>query len=262
VSIEGSVVEATWERLRAQAAEEAQREPVLARRLEEYILKQPSLARVIATCVAEVIAGELSRDAVLEVASELYARQPALIAAAAEDIRAYMVRDPSCRSELEVVMVYKGFKGLQCHRIAHGLWRENRQSLARHVQGRVSEVLSMDIHPAAQIGSGIFIDHGTGIVIGETAVVHDNVSMLHSVTLGGTGKVASDRHPKVREGVMIGAGAKILGNIEIGGYSKIAAGSVVLHSVPPHSTAAGVPARIVGHPKAEYPYLEMEQDIE
>jgi serine O-acetyltransferase len=154
---------------------------------------------------------------------------------------------------------FKGFHALQAYRIAHWLWNQQRQLLAVHLQNRISEVFGVDIHPAARVGSGILFDHATGIVIGETAVIEDNVSMLHGVTLGGTGKEIGDRHPKIRQGVLIGAGASILGNIEIGAGAKVAASSVVLDPVPPHCTVAGVPARIVGRPTVAAPALEMDQ---
>ena len=159
-------------------------------------------------------------------------------------------------------LYYKGFKALQTHRVAHALWAEGRRQVARFLQSRVSDTYGVDINPGARIGKGVFIDHATGIVIGETAVVEDDVSMLHEVNLGGTGKATGDRHPKVRRGVMIGAGAKILGNIEVGEGSKIAAGSVVLKSVAPHTTVAGVPARPVGTPSSDVPAFDMRQDLE
>lgn len=178
------------------------------------------------------------------------------------DIAATLARDPACRDRVAVVLFYKGFLALQSYRLSHHFWQRDRFYLAHWMQSRSSEVFGVDIHPAAILGSGIFIDHGTGIVIGETSVVEDDVSILHEVTLGGTGKHGGDRHPKVRRGVMIGAGVKVLGNIELGEYSKIGAGSVVLQSVPPHCTAVGVPARIVGGCSSDYPADEMDQWVE
>ena len=160
-----------------------------------------------------------------------------------------------------IFLFLKGFHAIQSYRVAHYYWTTGRESLALFLQGRISQVLAVDIHPAARIGRGILIDHATSVVIGETAVVEDNVSMLHEVTLGGTGKETGDRHPKVRRGVLIAAGAKILGNIEIGEGAKIGAGSVVLDDVPPHTTAVGVPARIVGRPETEQPALDMDHYI-
>ena len=178
------------------------------------------------------------------------------------DIAATLARDPACRGRVSVVLFYKGFLALQSYRLSHHLWQSGRFHLAHWLQSRSSEVFGVDIHPAARLGSGIFIDHGTSIVIGETSVVDDDVSILHEVTLGGTGKHGGDRHPKVRRGVMIGAGVKVLGNIELGECSKIGAGSVVLESVPPHCTAVGVPARVVGGCSSAYPADEMDQWVE
>jgi serine O-acetyltransferase len=178
------------------------------------------------------------------------------------DLTAVLQRDPAARGLAQPFLHYKGFHALQAHRVAHWLWGKGRESLACYLQSRVSEVFAVDIHPAARMGKGILIDHGTGVVIGETAVVGDDVSLLHEVTLGGTGKECGDRHPKVGNGVMIGAGAKILGNVRIGNGSKVAAGSVVLHEVPPHATVAGVPAKIVGHPATDEPALQMDQQLD
>ncbi len=166
------------------------------------------------------------------------------------DIQAYYDRDPACDRFLMPVLYFKGFHAIQTHRLAHWLWNEGRKDFALYLQSRSSSVFQTDINPAARIGKGIFVDHATGLVVGETAVIEDDVSMLHGVTLGGTGKAGGDRHPKIRHGVLIGAGAKILGNIEVGHCAKVAAGSVVLASVPHNKTVAGVPARVVGEPAA------------
>ena len=182
-----------------------------------------------------------------------------ILSAVGQDLFAIVQRDPACTGLLSAFLNYKGFLALSAYRASRQLWLAGRKSAASFVQARASEVWSLDIHPAARIGSGIFIDHGTGIVIGETAVVEDCVSLLHGVTLGGTGKHHGDRHPKVRRGVLIGAGAKLLGNIEIGEGARIGAGSVVLTSVPPHSTAVGVPARIIPQPASMTPALDMDQ---
>ncbi len=178
------------------------------------------------------------------------------------DLQAVLERDPASRSFALPYLNFKGFQALQSYRVAHWLWENGRHPLALYLQSRISETFAVDIHPAARIGKGILIDHGTSVVIGETAVVGDDVSMLHEVTLGGTGKESGDRHPKVGNGVLIGAGAKILGNIKIGEGSKIAAGSVVLNEVPPHSTVAGIPARVVGKPKSAEPGKQMDQYVE
>jgi serine O-acetyltransferase len=186
---------------------------------------------------------------------------PAIGQAIRIDLQAVRDRDPASRGMLAPFLYFKGFHALEAYRIANWFWRQERQLLAVHIQSRVSEVFGVDIHPAARIGSGILIDHATGIVIGETAVIEDNVSILHGVTLGGTGKETGDRHPKIRQGVMIGAGAKVLGNLEVGAGAKIAAGSVVLDAVPPHCTVAGIPARVVGRPAVESPAFDMDQQF-
>jgi serine O-acetyltransferase len=177
------------------------------------------------------------------------------------DIRAIRDRDPAAKRFSEPFLYFKGFHALQTHRVAHWLWLEGRHALALFLQNRTSEVFAVDIHPAARIGNGILMDHATGVVVGETAVIEDNVSILHEVTLGGTGKAEGDRHPKVRHGVLIGAGAKILGNVEVGRGAKVGAGSVVLEDVPPHCTVAGVPAKIIGTPDVDEPALEMDHRL-
>jgi len=177
------------------------------------------------------------------------------------DLQAFRERDPACVRYSIPLLYFKGFHALQAYRVGHFLWQQGRSELALYLQSRVSEVFAVDIHPAAQIGSGILLDHATGLVIGETAVVGDHVSLLHEVTLGGTGKETGDRHPKIRSGVLIGAGAKILGNVEIGEGAKVAAGSMVLNDVPAHCTVAGVPAQPVGECSEGQPALEMNQGL-
>ncbi len=159
------------------------------------------------------------------------------------------------------LLYFKGFHALQVYRVANWLWRHERRSLALFLQSRASEIFAVDIHPAAEIAGGIMLDHATGMVIGETAVIGENVSLLHSVTLGGTGAQAGDRHPKIRCGVLIAAGAKVLGNIEVGEGAKIGAGSLVLDSVLPHTTVVGVPARVVGVPGEAEHSRTMDQRI-
>ncbi|MGB0556287.1 MAG: serine O-acetyltransferase, partial [Paracoccaceae bacterium] len=168
-------------------------------------------------------------------------------------------RDPACHRFLQPLLYFKGFQAVQAYRVGHFMWENGKRDIAYFMQSRVSEVFGIDIHPGAKIGQGLMIDHAHSIVIGETAVVGDNVSMLHSVTLGGTGKEEEDRHPKIEHGVLIGAGAKVLGNIRVGHCSRIAAGSVVLHDVPPKSTVAGVPARVVGEAGCHTPSVTMDQ---
>jgi serine O-acetyltransferase len=185
--------------------------------------------------------------------------EPALLDAVRADLLAVLERDPACNRLIEPVLYFKGFHALQTHRLAHWLWNNGRSDFALTLQSLSSQIFQTDIHPAARIGKGVFLDHATGVVIGATSIVEDDVSMLHGVTLGGTGRTRGDRHPKVRRGVLIGAGAKVLGNIEIGRCAMIAAGSVVLDPVPPNKTVAGVPARIVGDAKCAEPALAMDQ---
>ncbi len=193
--------------------------------------------------------------------SEALASSPELGEIMRCDIAAVFDRDPACQRRIEPLLYFKGFHAIQTHRLAHWLWTKGRRDFALYLQSRSSGVFQTDIHPAVPIGRSIFLDHATGLVVGGTAVIEDNVSILQDVTLGGTGKESGDRHPKVRHGVLIGAGAKILGNIEIGENSRVAAGSVVLRPVPPHSTVAGVPARLVGTTGDAEPARVMDQMI-
>lgn len=198
---------------------------------------------------------------VREVIEQAFASDPGIGAAIRCDLLAVQQRDSACSDYAVAFLFFKGFHALQSYRIAHWLWRQGRHPLALFLQNRMSCEFAVDIHPAAVIGRGILLDHATGVVIGETAVVGDNVSIMQSVTLGGTGKESGDRHPKVADGVLIGAGAKILGNIRIGEGAKVSAGSVVLADVPPHTTVAGVPARVVGKPCSDSPSLDMNHAL-
>jgi serine O-acetyltransferase len=198
---------------------------------------------------------------VREVIEQALADDPSISTAMRADLQAVSERDSACCSLVTPLLFFKGFHALQSYRIAHWLWQQGRNSLALFLQNRISSVFAVDIHPAARIGKGIMFDHATGIVIGETAVVEDNVSIMQSVTLGGTGKEAGDRHPKVRRGVLISAGAKILGNIEIGECAKVGAGSVVLKDVAPRTTVAGVPARVVGDSLCTQPSRDMDHHL-
>ena len=252
-----------WDVIRREAEELAAREPTLAPLLRRQILE----ARSQTECLANVLAARLGvagleDDRLLSVLLDVLTRHAAIVRAATADLLAVRIRDPACPSSVHGLVNLKGFHALQTHRVAHALWTEGRAEIAGFLANLASLVFGPDIHPAAVIGSSIMLDHGSGIVIGETAVVEDEVSILQNVTLGGTGKETGDRHPKVRRGVMIGAGAKILGNIEIGASSKVAAGSVVLRSVPPHCTVAGVPASVVRiHRADEIPAATMDQSI-
>ncbi len=252
-----------WAEIRRLAIEESEREPVLSAHLYDLVIRHRGYPEALAYLIAAGLADNVFNvGAMSDLASETIQRNPVIVTASLYDLDAAVARDPACENVLVPFLYYKGFRALQGYRVAHALWASGRAGLARFLQSRIADVFAMDIHPAARIGQGIFIDHGTGIVIGETSVVEDDVSMLQSVTLGGTGKQTGDRHPKIRRGVMIGAGAKILGNIEVGEGSKVASGSVVLAPVPPHTTVAGVPAKQVGKPLAEVPAFDMKQDLE
>ncbi len=251
-----------WAALRNQAERVAATEPGLASMLHAVILSHSDIASSLAYQIARKLGDqELRAMSLREICEEAYDADPGLIEAAHADLLAVFERDAACKGYLQPFLFFKGFQALQTHRIAHSLWTQGRETLAYHLQSKMSELYQLDIHPAARIGSGVFIDHGTGIVIGETASVGDDVSLLHDVTLGGTGSHRGDRHPKVGKGVLIGAGAKVLGNIEIGDYAKIAAGSVVLRPVPSHCTAAGVPARLVNCPSCKEPARTMDHTL-
>ena len=249
-----------WQRIRTEAEAAVAGEPLMGGVIHANVLHHATLERALAYRFAVKLASlELSEQILREVADAAYAGDPGLGAAARADLVAVEERDPACQRLIEPLLFFKGFQALQAYRVAHWLWRQGRRDLAQCVQSRVSEVFSADIHPAARVGKGIMIDHAHAIVIGATAVVGDNVSMLHSVTLGGTGKTDGDRHPKIGDGVLIGAGAKVLGNISVGPCSRVAAGSVVLADVPACKTVAGVPARIVGDAGCDHPARSMDQ---
>ncbi|MFQ6553317.1 serine O-acetyltransferase [Aestuariibius insulae] len=253
-------VDPVWSRIETEAEEAVRSEPLLGGLVHSSILHHRSLEGALAFRISLKLASpEMSEQILRELADEGFAKDGELIAAARADLVAVYERDPACHRLMQPLLYFKGFQAVQAYRLGHWLWQEGRRDLAYFVQMRVSEVFGIDIHPAARIGRGIMIDHAHSIVIGETAVVGDNVSMLHSVTLGGTGKEDDDRHPKIGDGVLIGAGAKVLGNIEVGHCSRIAAGSVVLGDVPPMKTVAGVPARIVGEAGCSQPSVTMDQ---
>jgi serine O-acetyltransferase len=251
-----------WDKLREECRQKADAEPILASYLHLTILNHRRLEDALSFHLASKLATpNLPAMAIREVMSEAFDKSEEIQEAIRHDLEAVVRRDPASRGISEPFLHYKGFHALESYRVGHWLWVQHREALACYLQNRISEVFAVDIHPAARIGKGILIDHATSVVIGETAVVDDDVSMLHEVTLGGTGKETGDRHPKVRRGVLIGAGAKILGNVVIGEGSKVAAGSVVLTNVPPHTTVAGVPAVVIGRPTTEEPSLEMDQGI-
>ncbi|WP_299818594.1 serine O-acetyltransferase [uncultured Jannaschia sp.] len=256
-------VDPVWSRILDEAREAVRNEPLLGGFVHSSILHHDSIDRALGYRFAQKLASaEMSEQILRELAERAFADDPAIIDAARADIIAVFDRDPACTRFLQPILFFKGFQALLAFRISHWLWQKRRRDLARFVQMRASEIYGVDIHPGAHLGRGIMIDHAHSIVIGETSVVGDNVSMLHSVTLGGTGKEHDDRHPKIGDGVLIGAGAKVLGNISIGHCSRIAAGSVVLTDIPPMKTVAGVPARIVGEAGCAQPSATMNQLIE
>ncbi|WFR98373.1 serine O-acetyltransferase [Rhizobium tumorigenes] len=249
-----------WAALCAEAQVAAHDDPRLAQAMALNILCHPDFAQGLAHRFSETLANnDVGADVLTLVALEVFEAAPEIVESAVSDLQAVFDRDPSTSELLVPFLYFKGFLALQGHRIANWLWRHNKTLMARHIQSRTCEVLSIDIHPAARMGRGIMLDHGNGLVIGETAVVEDDVSILQDVTLGGTGKDSGDRHPKVRRGALIGAGAKILGNIEVGVGARVGAGSVVLSAVAAHISVAGVPARPVGRPKSALPGVTMEQ---
>ncbi len=256
-------IDPVWSHICEEARAAVRDEPLLGGLIHSSLLHHASLERALSYRFSlKLASGEMSEQILREIADEAYAADPEIGQAARADLVAVYDRDPACHRFLQPVLFFKGYQAVQCYRIGHWLWRQGRRDLAYFVQMRVSEVFGVDIHPNARIGKGIMIDHAHSIVIGETAVVGDNVSMLHSVTLGGTGKEDGDRHPKIGNGVLIGAGAKILGNISVGGCSRIAAGSVVLHDVPKCTTVAGVPAKVIGEAGCAQPALTMDQLID
>ncbi len=256
------VVDSLWESIRLQTRKQAESEPVLASFLYSTILNHDSLKAALSFHLANKLdSPALPAMLIREVIEEAMGKDDSIIEAIRADLLAVSERDSACCSLVTPLLFFKGFHALQAYRVAHWLWQQGRNSLALFLQNRISSVFAVDIHPAAQIGKGIMFDHATGIVIGETAVVEDNVSIMQSVTLGGTGKEAGDRHPKVRKGVLIGAGAKILGNITLGECAKIGAGSVVLKDVPSRATVAGVPAQIICETQCSQPSREMDHLI-
>ncbi|MBO9408059.1 serine O-acetyltransferase [Shimia sp. R9_1] len=249
-----------WQQITREAQEAVREEPLMGGLVHACVLHHHSIERALSyRFAAKLSSNEMSMVILREIADEAFAADPALAASARADLMAIYERDPACHRLLQPILYFKGYQAVQAYRIGHWLWEQGRYDLSYFIQMRTSEIFGIDIHPAAKIGKGIMIDHAHSIVIGETAVVGDNVSMLHSVTLGGTGKEEEDRHPKIGDGVLIGAGAKVLGNIRVGHCSRIAAGSVVLQEVPPCKTVAGVPAKVVGEAGCDQPAVSMDQ---
>jgi serine O-acetyltransferase len=249
-----------WASLQSEAQKLAANEKALSSLLQTKIIDQTTFCRAMAGHLAETLATkELTALTLRKLIIEIYRAEPEIIEAAARDLEAVMDRDPACTSYVQCFLYFKGFLALQTHRIAHSLYNSGRRLIAFHMQSRSSELFAVDMNPAARIGSGIMFDHATGIVVGETAEIGDDCSILHGVTLGGTGKESEDRHPKIGRRVLIGAGAKILGNIKIGDKARVAAGSVVLKDVDAQCTVAGVPAKPVGGRCCDNPAKSMVQ---
>jgi serine O-acetyltransferase len=249
-----------WAEVRTEAEAIAAQEPAFAGFVAATILNQPSLEHAIAFRIAQRINNaEVPVELIRQTFAHILEDAPALGEAFRADLAAVVDRDPACQRAVDPLLYFKGFHALQTYRFAHALWHEGRRDFALYLQSQSSRAYGVDIHPAAQIGRGIMLDHATGIVVGETAVIGDQTSILHNVTLGGSGKEAGDRHPKIGCGVMIGAGAKILGNIRVGDCARVAAGSVVLKDVPARTTVAGVPAKVVGMAGCQEPARAMNQ---
>ena len=254
--------DAVWEAVRAEAAAKSAEEPILGSYFHATILNHQTFGAALSFRLASKLDNPMLPTMLIrDVIAEAIVDDGDILASALVDVVATYGRDPACEDLATPFLFFKGFHALQAHRVAHWLWHRGRHTLALFFQSQISVGLGVDIHPAARVGRGILIDHATGIVIGETAVVEDDVSILHAVTLGGSGKHSGDRHPKVRRGVLLGAGSKVIGNIEIGTGAKVGAGSVVLADVPPHVTVTGVPARVVGKPKEDSPAFDMDHRL-
>ena len=256
-------VNETWKEIRDETKKRAEAEPVLASFFHATVLEHDSFSSTLANQLANDLSNASVQPMMLRrVIKETIDSTENMISDIADDLLATKERDPACKYFSTPLLFYKGFRALQSHKVSHWLWNNERHTLALFIQSRASEVYGIDIHPAAKIGKGVMIDHGTGVVIGETSVVEDNVSIFQGVTLGGTGKQSGDRHPKVREGVLLSAGAKVLGNVEVGKNAKVAAGSVVLSDVKEGTTVAGIPAIEVGKSGQKSPAYEVDHKIE
>jgi len=252
--------DALWRHMRLEATAALALEPAQTSLLMGAILNRSGFADAIIHRVSQRLgAASIPSQMIADAFAAAVAAEPAIIEAFRADLTAIIERDPACGRLIEPFLYFKGFHAIETHRLAHWLWGQGRTDFAFYLQSRSSEVFQTDIHPAARFGRGVFLDHATGLVVGETAVVEDDVSIMQNVTLGGTGKESGDRHPKVRRGVLIGAGSKILGNIEIGSCSRVAAGSVVLQHAPRNVTVAGVPAKVIGVAGCPEPARSMDQ---
>jgi len=251
-----------WPLMRQEAERKAAEEPILGSYFHATVLNHKSLGSALSFRLASKLDNPMLPTMLIrDVINEAMESHPEILAAAGRDILACYTRDPACEDLSTPFLFFKGFHALQAHRIAHWLWHRSRRTLAQFFQNQISVTLGVDMHPAARLGAGIMLDHATGVVVGETAIIEDDVSILHSVTLGGTGKAGGDRHPKIRRGVLLAAGCKVIGNIEVGAGAKVGAGSVVLEDVPPGVTVAGVPAKIVGKYDGGVPAHEMDQRL-
>jgi serine O-acetyltransferase len=249
-----------WAVIKQEAKHDADSEPTLASFLYSNILVHATFEKALAFTLANKLASPtLFSTQLMKIASDAYAEEPALIEACLADLESVRDRDPACDRYTQCLLYFKGFQAIQCHRIAHHLWQKGRKALAVALQSRISEAFHVDIHPAAKFGRGILLDHATGVVIGETAVVGDNVSMLHHVTLGGSGTGKGIRHPTVGHGVLLGAGVTVLGPVTVGCGTKVGAGSVVVTDLPCHAVAVGVPARIIKQNARQEPTIDMDQ---
>ncbi|MFN4942218.1 MAG: serine O-acetyltransferase [Akkermansiaceae bacterium] len=260
---EAANLENLWEKLRTEADRLYAEEEGLRPLVDDVVLSRGSFAEALSVRLSRRLAREdMPREAIEPLIEDIFTKHDSIVRACSRDLLAMFERDPACFSPLEPLLFFKGFMALSTYRVSHQLWKDGRRWLALYLQSISSEVFSTDIHPAATIGCGILLDHATSFVVGETAIIEDDVSILHEVTLGGTGKETGARHPIIRSGVLIGAGAKILGRVEIGTHAKVGAGSVVLSDVPPHKTVAGVPAVIVGEARESNPAIEMNQKLD
>jgi serine O-acetyltransferase len=255
-------IDAAWEQLRKESADIAKQELAMAAVMKAYVLDHATFGDALAYLLGQKLGAADNNAAMIRDASrKAFDADPAILEKAMADMTASRERDPACRTWIQSFLYFKGPAALHAHRVAHWLWNNRMPALAYHIQSLCSQVFQVDIHPAAQLGCGLFLDHATGVVIGETSVVSDDVSILHEVTLGGNGREHGDRHPKIGRGVLLSAGCKVLGNIKIGEGARVAASSVVLEDVPPHVTVAGIPARPVRGHTPEKPAEDMEHRL-
>lgn len=260
---EAANLENLWTKLRSEAEKLRVEESGLRTLVDDVVLSRDSFSEALSARLSRRLAREdMPREIIEPLFEDIFEKHESISHACSRDLLAMFERDPACFSPLEPLLFFKGFMALSTYRVSHQLWHDGRRWLALYLQSISSEVFSTDIHPAARIGCGILLDHATSFVVGETAIIEDDVSILHEVTLGGTGKETGDRHPIIRSGVLLGAGAKVLGRVEIGTHAKVGAGSVVLNNVPAHTTVAGVPAVVVGEAQESNPALEMNQRLD